>query len=439
MTSDPSFSFETADRSLEAARTHARNGRLADAEDAYRRILDERPDQVEALRFMANSALARGNAGAAVALLSRAVQADRSNPGVLIDLGLAYRSAQRMDEARSVLELALQVSHGHNPTARLMLANVLELDRRPDAALLHYFRAILEAQPKGQWLGDDSTEPALRNMVRHAMQYVAAGRREWFNRALEPLRTGINAARLGRIETALAAYLGEQPMQPEDPGQHPSFLYLPGLGTKRFPDLGAFAWLDDWSAQVAPLDDEATGCIDEVRHADAREPVFSLKALSEQATDAAATGPGVAVLYQRGMLLEATARRAPRLVRAVDSAPLLRIPGYAPEARIVALPPTTRTLALHGRSNAFSMVVATFAGSAPLLVDVGGESRQLGPAQALVFDPGFEFTFAAGDDGEARALVFDVWNPGVSALERDAVAALAVAAVDFDRRLQDLA
>ena len=69
---------------------------------------------------------------------------------------------------------------------------------------------------------------------------------------------------------------------------------------------------------------------------------------------------------------------------------------------------------------------------------MGGESRQLIAGRSLVFDPSFGFDYAVGD-GLAFALVFEVWNPGISRLERDALTALIQAVVDFDSRLQDLA
>src|SRR5690348_10846868 len=173
MSSDPQFTIATSSREVVNAHRLIREGRLAEAEQAFRRALEAQPGHTEALRFLANAALARGAAGEAVELLNRAAAADRNDIGVLMELGVAYRAADRRDESRYVLERALQASGGRNTTDRLLLANVLELDQRPELALAHYFRAILEAQGAGQWLGDDSTEPGLRQLVRHAMRYVA--------------------------------------------------------------------------------------------------------------------------------------------------------------------------------------------------------------------------------------------------------------------------
>jgi aspartate beta-hydroxylase len=440
MPSDHPFSFESTDRELDIAHAHMRNGRLADAENAYRRVLVEHPGQTEALRFIANAALSRGDPAEAVALLSRAVQADRSDAGVLLELGVAYRTARRMDEARSVFELALELNRGRNTTARLMLANVLELDQRPDMALLNYFRAIIDAQAAGQWLDDATTEPGLRTLVRHAMRYVASGRRELFESVLEPFRSGINAARLGRVDAALAIYLREQPLPTEVPLQRPTFLYFPNLGTDRFLDNARFDWLVEWSRRAACLDAEAATCLDSGKTSGAAAPIFSLESMTVGSPlNSASVGASWAVLYQHGMQQDGMQRHAPGLSTLLDSAPLVRIPDYAPDAAILALPPGTRTPPRYGRTNAFCTVVIAFAGSPPLHVTVGGETVQLQAGETRIFDPSFEFAYASASDAQTRALVFDVWNPNVASLERDAVAALAATAITFDRRLLDLA
>lgn len=436
MSSNDSFVFESTDRGLDSARAHARNGRLVEAESLYRHVLTQHPDQVEALRFIANAELSRGNAGEAVALLSRAVQADRSDTGALLELGMAYRNAQRMDEARSVLQLALEQGHGRNITARLMLANVLELDARPDVALLNYLRAIIDAQSSGQWIDAATTEPGLQNMVLHAMQYVVTHRRKLFDEALVPITKGIDVTRLSRIDAALANYLGEQPMPQASTDRRPTFLFLPDLGSERFLDNGLFDWLGTWSSQLTPLDAEAIACLDGANLGDEPAPLFSLKSMADRGHPAAA--PRWAVLCQHGAFQDAVRQHAPRILELLDAAPLVRVPDYAPDVAVLELPPATRTPARYGRSNAFCTVVVAFSESASLRVTVDGKTRLLQSEGSLVLDPSFEFSLTATGAAPARAIILDVWNPKVTSIERDALAALATTAVAFDQRLQDL-
>lgn len=439
MTSDPISTFEsTTSSELEIARTHVRQGNLAEAERIYRQVAVAQPDQIEALRFLANAALSRGDPGEAVALLSRAARVDRNDVWVLLELGIAYRSAQRIDEARSVFERALESSQGRNTTARLLLAHAYELDGRSDMALLQYFRAILDAQAHGQWMDDSTTEPGLRQLVKHAMRYVDVGRHALFGNTLEPFRRGINAARLGRVDTALAVYLRERAEPPQDPRQRPTFLLIPDLGAACFLDCTGFDWLADWSARVSSLDGEALTCIKETEQSSDLAP-FSLNAMTATSGgDTSTAGEQWAPLYQRGIFQSAIRTQAPRLSDLLDAAPLVRIPNYAPDVGILALPPGIGTPARRGRTNAFCTIVICFDGGAPLQVTVGGEPRQLLAGQALAFDPSFGVEYAAIGDAPSRALILEVWNPGISALERDALTALTPAVVDFDSRLQEL-
>jgi len=434
---DQPFSFESTNGAMEIARTHARRGRLLEAEHLYQQIVAEHPENIEALRFLANAALSRNEPGQAVALLSRAAQADRSNTGVLLELGLAYRNARRMDEARSVFEGIIESSRGSDATARLFLANVLESDDRPEQALLQYFRAIIDAQSKGQWLSDATTEPGVRRLVQHAMQYAATERRKLFQHVLEPFRRGIDAARLGRIEAALAIYLRDGGRPPEDPRQKPTFMYLPGLGVDCYLDPTMFDWLADWSARVSALDHEAIACQKAFAQSRKVQP-FSLESITASSETVAMPVQHVP-LYQRGIFFDPIKGNAPALCKLVEAAPLVRIPNYAPEASVIGLQPGGHTARRHGRTNAFCMIVVAFCDSAPLQILVGGELRHLRANELLAFDPSFEFEFSAAGESEARALAIEVWNPGVSRLERDALAALATAAVNFDTRLQELA
>lgn len=434
MSSDPGFTIAATNRELDAARRFVRDGRLPEAEQAFRNVLAAQPEQVEALRFLANAALARGAVGEAVELLNRAANVDRNDVGVLMELGAAYRSAERMDAARYVLERALELSQGRSTTARLLLANVLELDQRPELALVHYFRAILDAQTAGQWLDDNSTEPGLRRLVQHAMRYAAEGRHALFDGVLQPLRHGINAVRLGRIERALAIYLRDSNEAPADPRQRPSFLYVPELGAAPFLDNARFEWLDDFLARIAISGAEADALFAAPEATQGPSP-FSLEAFT---LPQGAQPPERRIpLYQRGLLLDAARQHAPQLIAALDDTPLVRVPRHGPDAEIIALSSGARSSVRYGRTNSRCIAVVALPGSARLRVIVGGEPRELGEGQALVGDPSFGVDYVNASEAQARALAFEIWHPDLIPLEREALTALTAAVVDFDGRLQE--
>lgn len=443
MPSDSGSTTHKAAPTLAAAQALARAGRLAEAEQAFRQVLATAPEQVPALRFLAGAALRRGAAGEAVDLLNRAAQVDRNDIGTLMELGIAYRVADRMDAARFVLERALALGGGRDSAIRLLLANVLELDQRPELALLHYFRAILEAQHAGLWFDDSTTPPGLRPLVSHAMDYVGSGRRSRFERALQAWREHPASGTPSRIDRALGSYLRDRREAPADPRQRPTLLYIPDLGTSPLPALPPQAWLTALLETVATTGAEIDVCLRRAAgNAQATWPSLpSAGADNPPAGHAAATPPGElrALIQVCGTVPDATRRHAPQLLAALAAAPLMRIPRYAPDITIIALPPGTHTATMYSRSNAGCSVVVGLSGNAGIELTIGADQHRLQAGGAIIADGSYGMACANPGATEARLLVFDIWHPGLSLAEQQALTALLAAIVDFDTRLQELA
>lgn len=442
MSPDPGLTLAPPNLDLETARQLLHDGRSAEAEQAFHLVLASQPENVEALRFAAGAALRRGAAGDAIDLLNRAANVDRNDIGTLMELGIAYRVAERMDASRYVLERALELSGGRNTTLRLLLANVLELDQRPELALPHYFRAILDAQHAGNWFSDETTEPGLRPLVRHAMHQVAEGRRALFESALQPWRQSGDTP-LARIDRALAIYLRDCSEIPADPRQRAGLLYVPGLGASPRVECPDLAWLSTLLARVDTAAAEVESCLalpspsDRVgdmtpgRSPDVGGPMVrdGIAPPHERQVD----------IYHCGTLRESIRRLAPQLVAALVDAPLLRIPRHAPEAAIVVLPAGVRTPTRHGCSNSRCSIVVNLPGSSGVDVIAGGETHRLPAGAGMVFDASYGIGYGNDGESEARVLVFDIWHPGLAPFERQALGALIAAIVDFDIRLQELA
>lgn len=433
MTPQPSFDQPTSSE-LEQARSAVRQNRLDDAGTLYRKALAADPQQVEALRFLANAALARSDASEAVALLARATAVDRNDVGVLLDLGGAYNAAGRRDEARHVLRHALDVTQGRNTTARLMLAYVLEQDDRPDMALIHYFRAIIDAQGKGLWLSDETTEAGLRSIVRHALEYVGQGRRALFDAAIRPYRSpGTDA--LARVDAALAGYLLEAPVAFDDPRQRVGFLYVPSLGRTTTLDSAGISGLDAFAAHIGTFAASIDALVDP-RDAEPPAPAdaFSLAALSQ---DSAPPAVRSIPLCQRGNVTLPARTHATNLLVALDAIALMRVGGYGANIRVDVLPPGSRTSVEYGRSNAICRVLVACPEFTPVAAIVGGERHALEPGRAIACDQSFGVGLENTSDRPARVLSMDAWHPNLSAAEVNALSALIKAVLQFDRQLQD--
>jgi hypothetical protein len=349
----------------------------------------------------------------AVNTLSLAAKADPANVDILVRLGMAYRAADRLDAARYVLERGVRLASGRHAFARLTLANVLELDQRPDLALMHYSLGLREARAANSAAPRDKSEPDLDWLLTHAASFVTTGRRKWFEQVLQRPDHGTAGEPSSRIVQALEMYLDARAPVMADPRQRPGSLHVPDIKTRCFLDPKGFAWLDRAAAQIASCGDEMEACA------------------------GAARAIQVSV-FQRGVLQYEARHYAPRLQCVVAELPLARVPHDAPDVAIVALPPRSRVPRHYGRANSRCRLVCNSADSAPLEVIVGGEKCLLDAGQSLVLDPSFGVEYLNSGERPVRALIAEIWHPDLSETEQQALCRLIAAAIDFDRHLEEL-
>src|SRR5829696_763099 len=97
---------------LQQGLNHHRAGQLQQAEAIYRQILQEKPDEPEALNLLGVIALQVGRADMAVQLLSKSVQI-APGFGSLNNLGEALRYLGRLDEAIAAYRRSIQMNPNH--------------------------------------------------------------------------------------------------------------------------------------------------------------------------------------------------------------------------------------------------------------------------------------------------------------------------------------
>jgi len=103
-------------RVVAAGIAHHRAGRLTEAEEAYRKVLDADPDNVDALYLLGAIAHAAGQhrqaidcIGRAIACAERATPARPPNPFAHSNLGEAYRATGQLSEAMACYRRALAI------------------------------------------------------------------------------------------------------------------------------------------------------------------------------------------------------------------------------------------------------------------------------------------------------------------------------------------
>ena len=201
----------------EAAALH-RTGRLAEAEAAYRKILDFNADHLDALHYLGLLMLGRGEAGRALDLIGRALRVRPDDPLLNNNLANARRRLGHRQAARASYRRALVVEPRLADGWANLGALLDELGGKGDAVIAHR-RALALADdiPELHFafalaLGAEGRRPLRRALVLDpglAQAWVAAG---GFRRALDlqpslpEALVAAGAARLaaGRPREALA-------------------------------------------------------------------------------------------------------------------------------------------------------------------------------------------------------------------------------------------
>lgn len=406
-----------------------RQGRIPEAESAFARLLEKHPDHLEALNVVALSALRTGNIQRAVGLLERAAQSDPRDPVTQHHLGRALEAAGDPSGALRAYEAAV----GLRPdfaVARLYWAACLERAGQIDQAVVQYVRALSDAQTGGRWLTPDSTPPGLRPMVEHAVVTVRDHRGAALDRLFEPLVTRFGRDSLARVAQALRIYFMQEAAVYPDPRQHPTFLYLPGLPTSAYFDRSLFPWMEALEAETANIQAELSRLLP---HSRGSERVFTSEELEKEnlrGTHGAPSWTGY-YFYRHGVRREDNCAECPRTAQALDSLPLSRVRDHGPEVLFSVFAPGTHLLPHRGVTN------TRLVGHLPLMVpedcalNVGGEVHAWVEGRAVVFDDTYEHEAWNRGSSTRVVLIFDIWNPYLTDVERAALAALIYSIGEF--------
>ena len=399
-----------------------REGRVAEAEQAYERLLQHSPDHVEALNVIALAALQRRDCPRAVRMLEHAVAAHPQDFHSRFHLGRACDQAGELPRALLEYERALQMDPSAY-AARLYCAHALDRSGERQRALDYYVRALAMAQRQGRWLDPESTPANLRSMVEHAVRLVRDTKRAIADSVFCRLRAAYGEAQLTRVARALRIYLREQVAHYPDPRQQPTFFYMEGLPPSPYLDRKLFPWIEALEAQAPAIREELLRLLPSSA---GRERVF----LSDEVErvnlrgEHASPGWNGYYFYRHGQRRDDNFAACPVTAVAIDALPLSRVSGHGPEVLYSVFTPGTHLLPHRGVTN------TRLVGHLPLLVprdcalNVGGELHQWQNGRVVVFDDTYEHEAWNRSDQIRVVMIFDIWNPHLTEVERIAVAEL---------------
>lgn len=365
----------------------------------------------------ADRAAAAGDPATASLLLTEAAVLAPERLDLLVKLSAMRRATGDLAGALDAINRALALSP---LDFSALLARAMLLERMGDARAGEAFNRALSQAPE-----DGELPPYMASAVAHARQQVDRHRSAVEQRLAHQIPDRLSPAERARVNRFITNSSRATRYFPQDP----SHFHYPGLPVAEFHDCELFPQLKRLEEHTADILAEFRGLLD----AEARElvpyiqypdqvPLRQWKALNHNKNWSALH------LIRNGASVEENARHCPRTMALLGELPQPHVPGASPNAMFSLLAPHTRIPPHTGVAN--TRLVCHL----PLIVPpgcgfrVGATTIEWKVGEAFVFDDTIEHE-AWNDSDELRAvMILDLWPPALSAIERDAVAALIPAA-----------
>ena len=393
---------------VSASQPPAESAKLVDA------ALARAPNQPIVLNAAGSHMMQSGDALRARELYERAIAADGASKVLWLNLATACRSLGDQKAEGAALERALAIEPRYVP-ALLQKAELMErLDNRKAAATV--YQAALDCVASGT--------PVTQQMaaaLTHAQQLVTANSREletFLERELASVRQRHAGADQQRYDACRDVFLRKRRVYAHDP-KGILFPYLPAIEFFRRED---FPWLDTLEAATEDIAAEALAALAGDRAGFKPYVDFPASAPIDQwAPLNHSFDWSVYNLLDDGAPVPSHIEKCPKTAAVLARLPLCDIPNYAPGAYFSVLKPQTRLPAHTGTTNTRSIV------HLPLVIPegcgfrVGSQVRAWQKGEAWVFDDTIDHEAWNDSDQVRIVLIFDIWNPLLTAAERDLV------------------
>jgi aspartate beta-hydroxylase len=402
------------------AENAAGNGQWAEAERLWLEVARVAPDHGRAHHRIGIHAFQRAAFVEAEAALMRAWTLLPPEPMIALMLANARRELGHVEGEMAALEAALAADPYFYP-ALLARGAAFERLGKPKLAATTYQNVIKIAPPEANW------PDALRSQLLHARACALAHSQALMDKLTDAVGEGITNNKWRETASIMA---GASKPYHADCNQ----LHVTRLPAIPFFDPGQFPWAKALEAQTGEILAELQAMLKDREDAFTPYITYSPGDPVNQWADLNHSKRWASMsLWRGGIPDEANLTACPKTAAALAQIEMAEIGGLCPNAMFSVLAPHTEIPPHHGETNARLVV------HLPLIVPpnchyrVGFEERQWEVGKLLIFDDTIEHT-ARNDSDEFRVvLIFDIWNPLLSAAERSTVQALTNAAQEFAR------
>ncbi len=393
-------------------------GRHDEAARAWEQILSLEPEHGMALFRLGQLRYFRKDFAGSRALLERAEKADPTNANIPLSLAFSLRALQDVHGELAALTRALSIDPHFVPA---LMAKAMLLERTGQVRQAAKLYGIVVALAPA----DAELTPEMRSALAHARDIVrdnVASLETHLEARLAAIKARHQTADFRRFDECKDVAVGTKKIYT----QEPSMLHFPRLPAITFYDRAEFPWLAALEAETAAIKREAKAALDEdaanFRPYVSRPegtPIYQWSELNHSPRWR------TYFLWKDGIRMDDACARCPVTAAASEAVPGLNsVPNFAPTIMYSVLAPHTRIPAHSSVTNTRLVVHLPVIVPDQCYFRVGNETRQWREGEAWVFDDTINHE-AWNDSDEYRViLMIDIWNPNLTAAERELVGEL---------------
>jgi aspartate beta-hydroxylase len=404
----------TVIRVLQASKAEAAAGRMPESDQLLARVAQQAPNHPAVLNELGVRMLARGAPDQAHAMFTRATASDPKHPSLWANLASSFKALGRRTEEIDAIEKALELEPRHLSALLQKGAYLEETGDSRNAA--RTYQNVLACIAPGA-----PVPPNIKDALAHARSMVDADLAALATALEEPLaeiRERHGGARQRRVDLCLDTLMGKRKVY----HSQPTWMYFPELPPIEFFERSEFPWLDAFEAATAEVRAELLRVL--VADREGLQPYIDFPAglpLDQFRELNRSRRWSAYFLWNQSEPVAGHIARCPVTAQMLETTPRCRVARRAPTAFFSILDANTRIPPHTGITNTRLTV------HLPLVVPpgcgfrVGATTREWIPGQAWVFDDTVEHEAWNPSDTPRAILIFDIWNPLLTAAERDMI------------------
>ena len=387
---------------------------MPESDQLLARVAQQAPNHPAVLNELGVRMLGRGAPEQAQALFARATFADPNRPALWANLASSLKALGRRTEELDAIEKALELEPRHLSALLQKGAYLEEMGDFRNAA--RTYQNALACLPPGA-----DVAPNIQDAFAHARSLIdsdLAALTKALEESLAQIRLRHGGGPQHRVDQCLETLMGKRRAF----HSQPTWMYFPELPAIEFFQRSEFPWLDALENATPDIRTELLRVLVADREGlqayidfPAGLPLDQFRELNRSRRWSAY------FLWNQSEEVAGHIARCPATARALENVPRCRVEGRAPTAFFSILDAKTRIPAHTGITNTRLTV------HLPLIVPpdcgfrVGSTVREWVPGQAWVFDDTIEHEAWNMSDTPRAILIFDIWNPLLTAAERDLI------------------